>query len=192
MWDAALWRCNNLTTSASEDDLASELDDAPWPGGNDGSIYGTIIGIVIDRCANTSAGEWIVPVLVMIERIEEFGAELECDSFCELEVFANSEVPIINSGALNDVTPASAKLSGERLNEGRCIEPLRDAVLATGWTNLIAALREAKKQTEVIVAQCRERESLLECRDRCDLPSTNRKIDSFVHVIAVALAASDR
>src|ERR1043166_4588265 len=189
-------RRNSLGLSAqesiSEDDLASELNDTSWAGGNDRAIYRTIIGIVIDRCANTSTREGIVTVLVVIEYIEEFCAELECDSFSELEILANSHVPVVNTGSLNDVPSAVAKLSGERLNEGGCIEPLRDAVLAAGWTNLVAALRKAEEQSEIVVAQYRERESFLERSNCRNLPATKRKIGSLVHVIAVALAASDR
>ena len=93
---------------------------------------------------------------------------------------------------MDNVTSAGAKLSRERLNEGRCIEPLRDAVLATNWTNLVTALRKAEEQAEVVVAKYREREPFLERSNCCNLPATNGKIGSLIHVIAVALAPSDR
>src|SRR4051812_45226865 len=123
MGSTALRHCNCFTTSVSEDDLSSELNNASRAGGNDRAIYRTIVGIVIDRCANTGAGEGIVAVLVMIEHVEEFCAELECNSLSQLEVLANSDVPVVNAGSLNDVAPAVRKLSSQRLNKCGSIEP---------------------------------------------------------------------
>jgi hypothetical protein len=188
----ALRHCNCFTISVSEDDLSSELNDASGPGGNDRAIYGTIIRIVVDRCSNTGAGKGIVAVLVMIEHVEEFCAELECNSLSELEVLADSDVPVVNAGALNDVASAVAKLSGQRLNKCGSIEPAVHAVFISWVANLVTPLREAEEQTEIVVAQYRERESLLERSNCRDLPSTNGKIGSLVHVVTVVLASSDR
>ena len=90
---------------------------------------------------------------MMVEHVECFGSELEGCSFGELEVLADSQVPVVNAGAADDVTMAVGELASEWLNKRSSVEPMSDAVLATGVSNLIATLRKAQQQTKVVIAK---------------------------------------
>src|SRR4051812_28585535 len=110
---------------------------------------------------------------MMVEYIECFGSELEGCAFSELEILAKPEVPIIDPRPADNVPATISELPSKRLNESRRVEPVVDAVLAAGISNLIAALGEGQEQSKVVVAKNREWETFLKRSNSCDLPSTD-------------------
>jgi len=45
-----------------------------------------IVGVVADGRSDSCRGEWVEPILVMVEDVKCLRPELERDSFCEVEV----------------------------------------------------------------------------------------------------------
>jgi hypothetical protein len=142
-----------FTTSASEHDLGAELQNPAWSGRYDRAKGCSVIRIVVHWSANAGAGERIISILVMIEHVEGFRSELESCPFSQLEVLAKSQVPVVDTRSTDDVASAVSELAGKRLNKGRGIEPLRDAVLAASRANLIATLGKTQQESEVVVAK---------------------------------------
>ena len=100
----------------SEDDLASKLQDATWARSQNLTIT-RIIRVVPHRRSDSSAGERIITILVMVERIERLGPELECHPLAELEVLSDADVPVVYARATDYISSAVAELSVESLAE---------------------------------------------------------------------------
>jgi hypothetical protein len=80
-------------------DFAAELNNAartsacnfPKVNSAKSSVHGTL------AWPPGSLGGWVDPVLRVVKRVEGLDTELETDPFCELECFAQSYIPVIDS-----------------------------------------------------------------------------------------------
>jgi hypothetical protein len=176
-----------------------------------------IVGVVADGRSDSCRGEWVEPILVMVEDVKCLRPELERDSFCEAEVLADTHIPVVNTRPPQEITPCIPKLAGERLTEGnatqiccdassvraridgisrkRVIEPMIDILVESAGiriADLSTTLREAQQQAASVVTQNRKRKAALERCDRGDLPAADGRIKRSVHIAAKVLAAPDR
>ena len=100
----------------SEYDLASKLQDATWARSQNLAIT-WIIRVVPHRRSNSSAGERIITILVMVEDVKRLSPELERDSLPEFEVFADAHIEVVDSWAAENVSPTVAELPIKSLAE---------------------------------------------------------------------------
>jgi len=80
-----------------------------------------------------------------IEDVERLGSELERDPLRKIERLPQTNVPVVDARLPQDITAAAPKLAGERLREGRCVEPLVYALLESArirLPNLVGSLGE--------------------------------------------------
>ena len=173
------------------------------------------VRVVSNRRSDTGAGEWIEPVLVVVESVKCLRSELERYSFGELEIFTQTHVPIVDPGAPQGVATANTELAGKWLAEsdssqvsshttagGRgvrirrdgIVEPVVDVLVESAWiriADLGAALSERRQIKQIVVAKNREWESLLESGDIGNLPTADNQIQRLTHIAPKALAAPD-
>src|SRR5882762_4734536 len=65
----------------------------------------------------------------MVEDVECFHPELECQTFGELECLADIHVKVADARPSDNVAPAVAELAIQRLHEACGVELLRDALV---------------------------------------------------------------
>lgn len=114
-------------------DLSAKLQNAPRPSRDYLTEVPTgrrpIVRIVSHRSANRRGCKRIKSVLCVVEDVESLHAELEADSFSKPEVLADAQVPVIDTGATNDVPSAVTELSSQRLYKAGRVKPFRQALV---------------------------------------------------------------
>ena len=172
-----------------EGDFGSELENSSRTCCLD-STEARIVRVISHRCPDSGAGERIKSVLMMIKHVECLGPELERDPFGKFKIFAQAHIPVVDSGAAQNVSTAIAELPRKRLTEGyarqvcghtagccrrvrvrgyRVVEPMIDVLLkSTGIriTDYVAAIGECCQNQQIVVAENGEREASLERGDR--------------------------
>jgi len=122
----------------------------------------------------------------MVPDVKRFGAELKPDLLADRDYLEQAEVPVLESGLVNDVAHAlRVERPGGRFGKDRRVEPL--AVLAKSADDLgraahhpvltIRAAPEVRVQADPGVVRSpgnAARGAGLELRDAADLPSTER------------------
>lgn len=113
---------------ASPEELQAELDLARR-GGSSGDDAGGGRG----RAGGGGVDDGIGRIEIgVIEEIEDFGAELERETFRDGKFAGDGEVGFDKAGALQGVAADVAVGAGQRLDEGIGIEELRGAALDDG------------------------------------------------------------
>ena len=129
----------------------------------------------------------------MVECIESLDPKLKFYLLSDTKVLGQPHVPVGDSGLAQNVPATAAELASQRLGKAGGVEIMikvgRPTVRVAG---LVATLREGDQQSELIICQNRERETLLE---RCDprvLPATNQCVGCAIHAAGKLLAVSER
>ena len=99
-----------------ENDLSTELNDASRSRGLN-LTEAWVVRIVSNRRSNPRAGKWVEPILRVIKDVEPLNSELERNSLSKFEILPYAQVPVVDSGPAQDIAPAVAELSRQRLAE---------------------------------------------------------------------------
>src|SRR5438477_6492246 len=100
-----------------EDDFGSELENSSRTCCQN-STEARIVRVISHGCPDSGAGERIESILMMIKHVECLGPELERDPVGELKILAQAHIPVVDSGAAQNVSTAMAELPRKRLTEG--------------------------------------------------------------------------